>query len=75
VIPGNHDIPYTFPARFTRPFAEFERQWDRAEPVHDSDGLSSSASTPSGPGGTSRVGSQLADRRARELLARRRRER
>jgi 3',5'-cyclic AMP phosphodiesterase CpdA len=39
VIPGNHDIPYTFPARFTRPFAEFERQWDRAEPVHDSDGL------------------------------------
>jgi len=39
VVPGNHDIPYTFPARFTRPFAEFERQWDRAEPVHDSDGL------------------------------------
>ena len=39
MIPGNHDIPYTFPARFTRPFAEFERQWDRAEPVHDSDGL------------------------------------
>ena len=25
VIPGNHDIPYTFPARFTRPLAEFER--------------------------------------------------
>ena len=21
VIPGNHDIPYTFPARFTRPWA------------------------------------------------------
>ena len=39
VIPGNHDIPYTFPARFTRPFAEFERQWESAEPVHGSDGL------------------------------------
>ena len=24
-VPGNHDIPYTFPARFTRTFAEFER--------------------------------------------------
>jgi 3',5'-cyclic AMP phosphodiesterase CpdA len=39
VVPGNHDIPYTFPARFTRPFAEFERQWETAEPVHSSDGL------------------------------------
>ena len=39
VIPGNHDIPYSFPARFTRPFSEFERQWERAEPVHSSDGL------------------------------------
>jgi 3',5'-cyclic AMP phosphodiesterase CpdA len=33
-VPGNHDIPYTFPARFTRPWAEFERQWGRARPVH-----------------------------------------
>jgi 3',5'-cyclic AMP phosphodiesterase CpdA len=39
VIPGNHDIPYTFPARFTRPWAEFERQWETAEPVFRSDGL------------------------------------
>jgi 3',5'-cyclic AMP phosphodiesterase CpdA len=39
VIPGNHDIAYTFPARFTRPFAEFERQWETVEPVHSSDGL------------------------------------
>ncbi len=39
VVPGNHDIAYTFPARFTRPFAEFERQWETAEPVHSSDGL------------------------------------
>ena len=32
-VPGNHDIPYTFPARFTRTFAEFERHWETAEPV------------------------------------------
>ena len=32
-IPGNHDIPYTFPGRFTRTFAEFERQWETTEPV------------------------------------------
>ena len=39
VIPGNHDIPYTFPARFTRTFEEFERQWQTTEPVYRSDGL------------------------------------
>ncbi len=39
VIPGNHDIPYTFPARFTRPFLEFERLWQTTEPVYDADGL------------------------------------
>ena len=38
-IPGNHDIPYTFPARFTRTFAEFERHWETTEPVFASDGL------------------------------------
>src|SRR4051794_1070887 len=38
-IPGNHDIPYTFPARFTRSFAEFERHWPTTEPVHRSPGL------------------------------------
>src|SRR4051794_35099923 len=32
-IPGNHDIPYTFPARFTRSFREFERQWETTEPT------------------------------------------
>ena len=36
-VPGNHDIPYTFPARFTRPWAEFERLWETTEPVHRSD--------------------------------------
>jgi 3',5'-cyclic AMP phosphodiesterase CpdA len=35
-VPGNHDMPYTFPARFTRTFAEFERQWQTTEPTHSS---------------------------------------
>jgi 3',5'-cyclic AMP phosphodiesterase CpdA len=38
-IPGNHDIPYTFPARFTRTFAEFERHWETTEPVFRSQAL------------------------------------
>jgi len=37
VIPGNHDIPYTFPARFTSPLAEFERQWETVEPLFQSE--------------------------------------
>jgi 3',5'-cyclic AMP phosphodiesterase CpdA len=35
-IPGNHDIPYTFPARFTRSFVEFEQQWETTEPTYSS---------------------------------------
>jgi 3',5'-cyclic AMP phosphodiesterase CpdA len=35
-VPGNHDIPYTFPARFTRSFREFERQWESTEPTYSS---------------------------------------
>ncbi len=38
-IPGNHDIPYTFPARFTRAFREFERQWETTEPTFSSPAL------------------------------------
>ena len=38
-VPGNHDIPYTFPARFTRPWAEFARLWELTEPVYQADGL------------------------------------
>ena len=38
-IPGNHDIPYTFPARFRKTFDEFERQWETTEPVFASDRL------------------------------------
>jgi len=38
-IPGNHDIPYTFPARFTSPWELFERHWRTTEPVYESDAL------------------------------------
>ena len=38
-VPGNHDLPYTFPARFTRPWAEFERQWQTTEPTFSSAAL------------------------------------
>jgi 3',5'-cyclic AMP phosphodiesterase CpdA len=34
VVPGNHDIPHTFPARFTRTWREFERHWGTTEAVH-----------------------------------------
>jgi 3',5'-cyclic AMP phosphodiesterase CpdA len=33
-VPGNHDIPYTFPARFTRPWRFFEDEWQTTEPVY-----------------------------------------
>jgi 3',5'-cyclic AMP phosphodiesterase CpdA len=32
VVPGNHDIPYSFPARFTSTWREFEREWQTTEP-------------------------------------------
>jgi len=35
-VPGNHDLPYTFPARFTRPWREFERVWETTEPTYSS---------------------------------------
>jgi 3',5'-cyclic AMP phosphodiesterase CpdA len=38
-VPGNHDIPYTPIARFTRTFDEFERRWETSEPVYRSDHL------------------------------------
>jgi 3',5'-cyclic AMP phosphodiesterase CpdA len=38
VVPGNHDIPsWASLGRFTRPFDEFERQWERTEPVYRSE--------------------------------------
>jgi 3',5'-cyclic AMP phosphodiesterase CpdA len=36
VVPGNHDIPYTFPARFTSTWRHFERHWGTTEPVYAS---------------------------------------
>jgi 3',5'-cyclic AMP phosphodiesterase CpdA len=38
-IPGNHDIPYSFPARFLSSWVEFERQWETTEPVYSSTGI------------------------------------
>ena len=37
-VPGNHDIPYTLPARVTTPWQEFELQWETTEPVHEAAG-------------------------------------
>ena len=37
-VPGNHDLPYT-PARFVRPWAEFERVWETTEPTVSVPGL------------------------------------
>jgi 3',5'-cyclic AMP phosphodiesterase CpdA len=39
VVPGNHDIPYTFPGRFTHSWREFDRQWQTTTPVFSADGL------------------------------------
>ncbi|HEY2544352.1 MAG TPA: metallophosphoesterase [Gaiellaceae bacterium] len=35
-VPGNHDLPYTFPARFVSPWREFERVWTTTEPTYAS---------------------------------------
>jgi 3',5'-cyclic AMP phosphodiesterase CpdA len=37
-VPGNHDLPYT-PARFVRPWAEFEQVWQITEPTISLPGL------------------------------------
>jgi 3',5'-cyclic AMP phosphodiesterase CpdA len=38
-VPGNHDIPWTFPGRLMRPFSEFERAWQTTEPLFQSESL------------------------------------
>ena len=38
-VPGNHDIPYTFPARFSSPWAEWERVFGDPDPVYRSETL------------------------------------
>jgi 3',5'-cyclic AMP phosphodiesterase CpdA len=34
-VPGNHDIPYAFPARFASPWREFEARWQTVEPTYE----------------------------------------
>jgi 3',5'-cyclic AMP phosphodiesterase CpdA len=38
-VPGNHDIPYTPLARFTRTFEQFERHWETTQPTYRSESL------------------------------------
>lgn len=38
-VPGNHDLPYTVPRRFTSPWREFERVWGSTEPTYASPAL------------------------------------
>jgi 3',5'-cyclic AMP phosphodiesterase CpdA len=38
-VPGNHDIPYTFPARFTRTFDHWTHVFGDPEPVYSSASL------------------------------------
>jgi 3',5'-cyclic AMP phosphodiesterase CpdA len=38
-VPGNHDIPYSFPARFTSPWREFEARWQTVEPTYETPDL------------------------------------
>jgi 3',5'-cyclic AMP phosphodiesterase CpdA len=35
-VPGNHDMPYTFPKRFTDTYGEFTRLWSELEQTHAS---------------------------------------
>ena len=37
-VPGNHDLPHS-PARFVRPWTEFERVWEATEPTASLPGL------------------------------------
>lgn len=39
VVPGNHDIPYTVPTRFTRTYAAWHEVFGPIEPVYASEGL------------------------------------
>ncbi len=38
-VPGNHDIPYTVPARFTRTFTDWEEVFGETEPFYAADGV------------------------------------
>ncbi len=38
-VPGNHDIPHTFPARFTHSFSTFRAVWGTTTPTYSSERL------------------------------------
>jgi 3',5'-cyclic AMP phosphodiesterase CpdA len=38
-VPGNHDLPYTFPGRFTHPWREFEHVFGATDPLLRSDAI------------------------------------
>jgi 3',5'-cyclic AMP phosphodiesterase CpdA len=38
-VPGNHDLPYTLPARFSRTYAEWQRTFGSTEPAFATDSL------------------------------------
>lgn len=38
-VPGNHDIPYAFPARFTQPWRQFDRVWETTEPIYSTESV------------------------------------
>jgi 3',5'-cyclic AMP phosphodiesterase CpdA len=38
-VPGNHDIPYSPIARFTRTYEQFERHWETTEPTYRTERL------------------------------------
>jgi 3',5'-cyclic AMP phosphodiesterase CpdA len=38
-VPGNHDIPYSFPARFTQPWTRFEDAFGSVDPSYRSETL------------------------------------
>ncbi|HEU5214040.1 MAG TPA: metallophosphoesterase [Gaiellaceae bacterium] len=68
-VPGNHDLPYT-PARFVRPWTEFERVWETTEPTASPPGLhvvGLNSARPFRHQGGALSGAQL--RRAAERLA------
>jgi hypothetical protein len=54
-VPGNHDIPYTFPARFTKPLGRVRAAVGDDPPVHVSDGVCLVEINSVRPGATSRA--------------------
>jgi 3',5'-cyclic AMP phosphodiesterase CpdA len=74
VVPGNHDIPYSFPARLTHPWREFDRCWQTTQPVHVEEaalvvGLNSVRPWRHQSGGLSEAQLQRAEERLRAATA------